>query len=97
VLEVGSYSPSQGDPPGEMQVDFLWRWKPTKSGAFFDPEGAEFQSLPHEVQQAAQTGSVTVDASTIHWARATLARDGTSWKLTSVKWTYGDDKPHQPW
>ena len=97
VLEVASYSPSQADPPGEMQVDFLWRWKATKSGAFFDPEGAEFQSLPQEVQQAAQAGSVTVDVSTIHWARATLARDGTSWKLTSVKWMYGDDKPHQPW
>ena len=48
-------------------------------------------------QQAAQAGSVTVDASTIHWARATLARDGTSWKLTSVKWMFGDDKPHEPW
>ena len=96
VLEVASYSPALGDPPGETQVDFLWRWKPTKSGAFFDTEGAEFQSLPREVQQAAQAGTVTIDP-TIHWARATLARDGASWKLTSVKWTFGDDKPHQPW
>lgn len=97
VLQVASYTPAQGDPPGQTQVDFLWRWRPTKSGAFFDTEGAEFQSLPHEVQQAAQAGSVTVDASTIHWARATLARDGASWKLTSVRWMYGDDKPHEPW
>jgi len=97
VLEVASYAPTQADPPGDTQVDFLWRWKPTKSGAFFDTEGAEFQSLPREVQQAAQAGSVTLDASTIHWARATLARDGTSWKLTSVRWMFGDDKPHEPW
>ena len=97
VLEVASYTPTQGDPAGDTQVDFLWRWKPTKSGAFFDTEGAEFQSLPHEVQQAAQAGSVTVDASTIHWARATLAREGASWKLTSVRWMFGDDKPHEPW
>jgi hypothetical protein len=96
VLDVGSYSPALGDPPGQAQVDFLWRWKPTKSGAFFDTESAEFESLPHEVQQAAQSGAVTVDA-TIHWARATVARDGASWKVTSVKWAYGDDKPHEPW
>ena len=96
VLEVGAYSPSLGDPKGEAQVDFLWRWKATKSGAFFDTEGAEFESLPHEVQQAAQAGTVTVDP-TIHWARATLARDGASWKVTSVRWAYGDDKPHEPW
>jgi len=96
VLEVGSYKPSLGDPPGEAQVDFLWRWKATKSGVFFDTEGAEFESLPHEVQQAAQAGTVTVDP-TIHWARATLARDGASWKVTSVRWAYGDDKPHEPW
>ena len=97
VLAVASYSPTQSDPPGETQVDFLWRWRPTKPGAFFDTEGAEFQSLPREVQQAAQAGSVTFDASTIHWARATLAREGASWKVTSVKWVYGDDKPHEPW
>jgi len=97
VLDVGSYTPTQNDPPGDTRVDFLWRWRPTKAGAFFDTEGAEFQSLPHEVQQAAQAGSVTVDASTIHWARATLARNGTSWKVTSVSWMYGDDKPHEPW
>jgi|GEM_PF-4887874 hypothetical protein len=96
VLEVGAYSPSLGDPKGEAQVDFLWRWKATKSGAFFDTDGAEFESLPHEVQQAAQAGTVTVDP-TIHWARATLARDGASWKVTSVRWAYGDDKPHEPW
>jgi hypothetical protein len=96
VLEVASYAPAVGDPPGDTQIDFLWRWKPTKSGAFFDTEGAEFQSLPREVQQAAQAGTVTVDQ-TIHWARATLARDGASWKLTSVRWQFGDDKPHEGW
>lgn len=97
VLEVASYTPGRGDAPGDTQVDFLWRWRPTKSGAFFDTEGAEFQSLPPEVRQAAQTGAVTLDASTMHWARATLAREGTSWKLTSVNWAYGDDKPHDRW
>ena len=96
VLEVASYAPTVNGPPGDTQIDFLWRWKPTKSGAFFDTEGAEFQSLPREVQQAAQAGTVTIDA-TIHWARATLARDGASWKLTSVKWAFGDDKPHDGW
>lgn len=96
VLEVASYAPAAGDPRGDTQIDFLWRWKPTKSGSFFDTEGAEFQSLPREVQQAAQAGTVTVDP-TIHWARATLARDGASWKLTSVRWAFGDDKPHDGW
>ena len=46
--------------------------------------------------KAAQAGTVTVDP-TIHWARATVARDGATWKVTSVRWMYGDDKPHEPW
>jgi hypothetical protein len=94
ILEVSAYAPSRTEPPGEARVDFLWRWRPTKPGALFDTESAEFQSLPGEVQQAALTGAVTLDATTVHWARATLARDGTGWKLTSVSWSYGDDKPH---
>ena len=94
VLEVSAYAPSRTESPGEALVDFLWRWRPTKPGALFDTESAEFQSLPGEVQQAALTGAVTLDASTVHWGRATLARDGTGWKVTSVRWAYGDDKPH---
>lgn len=97
VLDVAAYAPSRTDPPGEARVDFLWRWHPTKPGTLFDTESAEFQSLPAEVQQAALNGAVTLDATTMHWARATLARDGAAWKVTSVNWAYGDDKPHDRW
>lgn len=97
VLGVAAYTPSRTEAPGEARVDFLWRWHPTKPGALFDTESAEFQSLPGEVQQAALNGTVTLDATTIHWARATLARDGAAWKVTSVNWAYGDDKPHDRW
>ena len=93
VLNVLAYSPAHGEPAGEAQVDFLWHWRPTKVGDPFDTESAEFESLPREVQQAALTGSITMDGST-HWSRATLARDGKAWKVTHVDWTYGDDKPH---
>jgi hypothetical protein len=96
VLDVVSYKPNAGDPPGEMQIDFLWRWKPTKRGELFSTESAEFQSLPLEVQQAALSGSVTIDATT-HWSRATVARDGNAWKVTRMDWTYGNDKPHDGW
>ena len=97
VLEVAAYAPTRGEPRGDTRVDFLWHWRPTKPGALFDTESAEFGSLPREVQQAALTGAITIDATTVHWARATLARDGASWKVTSVKWVYGDDKPHDKW
>jgi hypothetical protein len=93
VLDVSSYTPAHGEPPGELYVEFVWHWRSTKTGAPFDTESAEYESLPHEVQQAAITGGVTMDA-TNHWSRATVARDGTSWKVTSVDWAYGDDKPH---
>lgn len=93
ILNVLSYSPARGEPAGEAQVDFLWRWRPTKDGDPFDTESAEFESLPREVQQAALTGTITMDG-TMHWSRATLARDGKSWKVTNVNWPYGDDKPH---
>jgi hypothetical protein len=97
VLEIDAYTPAHGEPRADTRVDFLWRWRPTKPGAPFDTESAEFQSLPREVQQAALTGAITIDASTVHWARATLLRDGAAWKLTSVNWGYGDDKPHDRW
>jgi hypothetical protein len=93
VLEVLPYTPAHGEPRGEIQIDFVWRWRSTKVGAPFDAESAEFQSLPREVQQAALTGSITMDGTT-HWSRATLAREGASWKVTNVNWSYGDDKPH---
>jgi hypothetical protein len=97
ILDVTSYSPARGEPDGEMRVEFLWHWRSTKPGAPFDAESAEYQSLPPEVQQAAITGAVTLNTSLPHWSRATLAREGTGWKVTSVDWTYGDDKPHQGW
>ena len=97
ILDVTPYTPAHGEPAGEAQIDFLWHWKPTPAGAEFDVDGAAFQSLPREVQQAALTGAVTIDATTVRWARATVARDGTGWKVTSVNWAYGDDKPHDGW
>lgn len=95
VLEVLEYSPKGVEPKGEAQVDFVWHWRSTRPGALFDTESAEFQSLPREIQMAAQTGTVTFDTSIQHWSRATLAREGTGWKVTSVDWSYGDDKPHK--
>jgi hypothetical protein len=97
ILDVAPYTPSHGEAAGEALIDFLWKWRPTKPGALFDTESAEFESLPREVQQAALTGSVTVDATTLHWARATIAREGAGWKVTSISWNYGDDKPHDRW
>lgn len=97
VLDVSNYSPGAGQPKGDVQVDFLWRWKATAVGGPFDVEAAEFQSLPREVQQAALAGSITIDTSNPHWSRATLLRDATGWKVTNVDWTYGDDKPHKGW
>lgn len=97
VLDVSTYSPAPGQPKGEAQIDFLWRWKATATGTMFDVESAEFQSLPKEVQQAALAGSITIDTSIPHWSRATLLREPTGWKVTSVDWTYGDDKPHKGW
>jgi len=97
ILEVAAYTPGRSEPPGEVRVDFLWHWRSTKVGAPFDTESAEYQSLPPEVQQAAISGAVTINTSLPHWSRATLARDGTGWKVTSIDWAYGDDKPHQGW
>ena len=97
VLDVSSYAPGPGQPKGEAQVDFLWHWKSTRAGAPFDVVGAEFQSLPGEVQQAALSGSVTIDTSILHWSRATLHREPTGWTITDIDWTYGDDKPHKGW
>ena len=97
ILDVAAYTPVHGEPAGEVRVDFLWHWRSTKPGAPFDTESAEYQSLPPEVQQAAITGAVTINTSLPHWSRATLAREGTGWKVTSVDWSYGDDKPHKGW
>ena len=92
---TGRARPTRGQPAGQAQVDFLWHWRSTHPGVLFDTESAEFQSLPKEVQAAAQTGTVTFDTSVPHWSRATLAREGAVWKVTSVDWSYGDDKPHR--
>ena len=97
VLEVTDRNPPKDGPPGEIVVDFLWRWRPTRAGALFDVDGAEFQSLPAEVQQAVQGGSLTLDASTPLWSRATLARDTHGWRVTFIDWSYGLGKPHQQW
>lgn len=97
MLDASSYAPAPGQPKGQLQVDFLWRWKATTVGGLFDVESAEFQSLPREVQQAAVSGSITIDTSVLHWSRATLEREPTGWKVTGVDWTYGDDKPHKGW
>ena len=94
VLEVAAYTPTRGEPAGEVRVDCLWRWKATKTGSPFDSESGEYQSLPAEVHQAAVSGAVIINTSQAHWSRATLAREGTGWKVTSVNWAYGDDKPH---
>ncbi|HKW11389.1 MAG TPA: hypothetical protein VJO33_13485 [Gemmatimonadaceae bacterium] len=96
ALDVGNYSPMRGQPPGEMTIDFVWRWRPTKPGAPFDTESAEFQSLPPELQQSANGGGITMDTSRPHMSRAYLARDGTGWKVTGIDWTFGDDKPIRP-
>jgi hypothetical protein len=93
ILNILAYTPAHGEPPGEAQIDFVWRWRATKPGSPFDEESAEFQSLPHDVQQATLNASLTMDG-TSHWSRATLARDGSSWKVTYINWSYGDDKPH---
>jgi hypothetical protein len=97
VLDVAAYTPAVNEAAGEARIDFLWKWHPTKPGALFDTESAEFESLPKEVQQAALTGSITVDATTLHWARATIAREATGWKVTGVNWNFGDGKPHDRW
>jgi hypothetical protein len=97
VLDISTYSAAPGQPKGDVQVDFVWHWKATPVGGVFDVEGAEFQSLPREVQQAALSGSITIDTSNPHWSRATLLHEPTGWKVTSVDWTYGDDKPHKGW
>lgn len=97
VLEIAPYTPARGAPPGEALIDFLWHWRATKPGAPFDTESAEYQSLPGEVQQTAIDGGVTLDTSSPHWSRAYLARDGAGWKVTSVDWNYGADKPHDRW
>lgn len=96
TLEVGAYSPMRSQPPGETRIDFVWRWKPTKPGAPFDTETAEFQSLPAELQQAASGGGITMDTSRPHTSRAYLVRVGTGWKVTAIDWTFGDDKPVRP-
>lgn len=97
VLGISRYAAAPGQPKGEAQVDFLWRWKATTVGSVFDVESAEFQSLPREVQQAALAGSVTIDTSVPHWSRATLLREPTGWRVTSIDWNYGEDKPHKGW
>jgi len=97
VLEVADRVPARDGPAGDIVVDFLWRWRPTRAGALFDADGPEFQSLPRELQQAVQASSLTLDASTPQWSRATLARDTKGWRVTFIDWSYGAGKPHDPW
>ena len=97
VLEVADRRPMKDDIPGELSVDFLWRWRPTRAGALFDADGAEFQSLPTEVQRAVQSDSLTIDGNSTHWSRAILARTNAGWRVAKVDWGYGDDKPHEKW
>ena len=97
VLKVSDRGPIRDDVPGEVVVDFLWRWKPTRAGALFDVDGAEFQSLPNEVQQAIQASSLSIDASVPQWSRATLAKTSKGWRVTLIDWTFGAGKAHEPW
>ena len=99
ILGITAFTPGRGQPvnAGDAVVDFVWRWRATTPGAYFDRESAEFQSLPPEVQQAALTGAVVLETSTSHWARAILVRDGVHWKVVNLDWSYGDDKPHDRW
>ena len=97
VLEIAERGTVRDGAPGEITVDFLWRWRTTRAGALFDGDGAEFQSLPKEVQQAVQASELTMDTSTPQWSRATLQRTPKGWRVTLIDWTYGVGKPHDPW
>jgi hypothetical protein len=97
VLDVANRGTVRDDVPGDIVVDFLWRWRATRSGALFDQSGAEFQSLPKEVQQAVASGFLAIDTSSPHWSRATVARAGTGWRVSHIDWNYGEGKDHPPW
>ena len=98
VLVVAEHRATREEVAGNyVDVDFLWRWRPTRAGALFDADGAEFQSLPRDVQRAVQGDSLAIDGGTTHWSRATLFHAGTGWRVTKVDWAYGDDKPHEGW
>ena len=96
VLGVADRGTVRDDAPGDVVVDFLWRWQPTRSGALFDLSGAPFQSLPTEVQKAAQDGGLAFDTSSPHWSRAILARAGSGWRVSKIDWGYGDGKEYTP-
>lgn len=97
VLAVGGRGSAREAGQDGFWVDFLWRWRSTRAGELFDAEGAEFQSLPTELQQAARNGGLILDTSTPVWSRATFVRGEKGWRVATVDWGYGDGKPHEPW
>ena len=97
VLDVPERGVVREGNPGDVVVDFLWRWRPSRAGALFDEDGAEFQSLPKELQQAVLASNLTIDSSTPRWSRATLSRTSNGWRVALVDWEYGEGKPHAPW
>ena len=75
--------------PGELAVDFEWRWRPSSVGDVFDTGSSEFQTLPDVVRQAVKAGGVTLDTAQPLWSRATLRRTPTGWVVKAIDWAYG--------
>jgi hypothetical protein len=75
--------------PGELAVDFEWRWRPSSVGDVFDTGSSEFQTLPDVVRQAVKAGGVTLDTAQPLWSRATLHRTPAGWVVKAVDWAYG--------
>jgi hypothetical protein len=75
--------------PGELAVDFEWRWRPSSVGDVFDTGSSEFQTLPDVVRQAVKAGGVTLETAQPLWSRATLRRTSTGWVVKAIDWAYG--------
>lgn len=91
IIDVSDRPRMRDSIPGDVLVEFSWRWRPTAAGALFDAESAEFQSLPRTVQEAAQRGDLRLDAGP-QWSRAMLARTPGGWRVTRVEWKYGEGR-----